>query len=72
VDLTHLRYFQAIAEHGSLSAAARSLHVSQPTLTVAVKHLEERLGTTLLHRSREGVKLTRTGQELLDHVANEP
>jgi molybdate transport repressor ModE-like protein len=68
VDLTHLRYFQSIAQHGSLTAAARALKVSQPTLTVAVKNLEERLGTTLLHRSREGVKLTRTGQELLDHA----
>lgn len=68
MDLAHLRYFRAIAERGSLSAAARTLGVSQPTLTVAVKHLEEQLGTTLLHRSREGVKLTRTGEELLDHA----
>lgn len=68
VDLAHLRYFQAIAQHGSLSAAARALGVSQPTLTVAVRNLEEQLGTTLLHRSREGVKLTRTGEELLDHA----
>ncbi len=64
-----LRYFQGIAQHGSFTAAARVLKVSQPTLTVAVKHLEEELRTTLFHRSREGVKLTRTGQELLDHAA---
>lgn len=68
VDLAHLRYFQSIARNGSLSAAARALGVSQPTLTVAVRNLEEQLGTTLLHRSREGVKLTRTGEELLDHA----
>src|SRR5262252_170422 len=69
LDLAQLRYFQAIAEHGSFTAAARSLKVSQPTLTVAVKNLEESLRTTLFHRSRDGVKLTRTGQELLDHAA---
>lgn len=69
MDLAHLKYFQAIAQHGSLSAAARALGVSQPTLTVAVRHLEEHLGTTLLHRSRDGVKLTRTGDELLSHAA---
>src|SRR5262245_60135805 len=69
VDLAHLRYFQTIAQCGSLTAAARVLKVSQPTLTVAVRHLEERLGTTLFHRSREGVKLTSTGQELLHHAA---
>jgi len=68
MELAHLRYFQGIAEHGSLTAAARALKVSQPTLTVAVKNLEEQLGTTLLHRSRDGVKLTRTGKELLSHA----
>jgi len=69
VDLAHLKYFQAITRHGSLSAAARALGVSQPTLTVAVRNLEEELGTMLLHRSRDGVKLTSTGEELLAHAA---
>ncbi len=69
MDLAHLRYFQAIAEHGSLTAAAKALRVSQPTLTVAVKNLEERLGTKLVHRNRDGVTLTRTGQELCNHAA---
>ena len=69
VELTHLRYFQRIAECGSMTAAAKALKVSQPTLTVAVKNLEERLGTTLLLRSRSGVQLTSTGQELLNHAA---
>jgi DNA-binding transcriptional LysR family regulator len=68
LDLAQLRYFQAIANRGSFTAAARALKVSQPTLTVAVKHLEEHLGTTLFHRGREGVKLTGTGQELLEHA----
>jgi len=68
LDLTHLKYFQAIAEHGSLTAAAKKLQVSQPTLTVAMRNLEERLGTTLLLRSRSGVLLTATGKELLGHA----
>jgi DNA-binding transcriptional LysR family regulator len=68
LDLAQLRYFQAIAQYGSFTAAAKALKVSQPTLTVAVKNLEEGLRTTLFHRSREGVKLTRTGQELLEHA----
>jgi molybdate transport repressor ModE-like protein len=68
VDIVQLRYFQAIARCGSFTAAARSLKVSQPTLTVAVKNLEENLRTTLFHRSREGVKLTSTGGELLEHA----
>jgi DNA-binding transcriptional LysR family regulator len=69
VDLAHLRYFQAVVEHGSLTAAAKALRVSQPTLTVAMKNLEERLGTKLVHRHRDGVTLTRTGEELRDHAA---
>jgi DNA-binding transcriptional LysR family regulator len=68
MDLTHLRYFQTIASCGSLTAAARVLKVSQPTLTVAMKNLEERLGTTLLLRERTGVRLTATGEELLRHA----
>ena len=65
MDLTQLRYFRAIAESGSMSAAARKLGVSQPTLSQATKQLEQELGATLLFRGRSGVSLTRTGQALL-------
>ena len=68
MDLTHLRYFQAIASSGSMTAAAKALHVSQPTLTVAMQNLEERLKTQLLLRERSGVRLTVTGEELLKHA----
>ena len=68
--LEHLRYFQAVARCGSLSAAARVLHVSQPGLTAVIKQLEETFGTKLLVRLRTGVSLTSTGQELL-RFANE-
>lgn len=63
-----LRYFQQVAEHGSFTAAARALRVSQPSLSVAVRKLEEALGTALLHRSRQGVSLTRAGEILLEHT----
>jgi DNA-binding transcriptional LysR family regulator len=68
VDLTHLRYFQAIAEAGSMSAAARQLRVSQPTLTVAIQNLEGELGTTLFLRTSKGVSLTSSGEVLLDCI----
>lgn len=68
MDLKDLRYFAAIAESGSMTAAAKSLHVSQPTLTVAMQHLEEQLKTQLFLRERSGVKLTTTGDELLKHA----
>lgn len=68
MDLRDLRYFAAIAEHGSMTAAAKALHVSQPTLTVAMQNLEEGLKTQLFVRDRSGVKLTATGDELLRHA----
>jgi DNA-binding transcriptional LysR family regulator len=65
LELVHLRYFRAVARAGSLSAAARTLRVSQPTLSVAMRRLETALGTSLLYRSRAGVRVTATGKELL-------
>ena len=68
VELVQLRYFVAITESGSISGAARSLSVSQPTITLAIQRLEEELKTTLFLRGRGGVALTRTGEELLGHA----
>ena len=68
MDLTQLRYFRAIAHAGNMTGAARSLRVSQPTLSVAVKQLEAGLGTTLFLRHNAGVSLTASGEELLRHV----
>src|SRR5262245_59234449 len=51
-----------------MTAAAKSLHVSQPTLTVAMQQLEKELTTQLFVRERSGVRLTTTGDELLKHA----
>lgn len=51
-----------------MTGAAKALHVSQPTLTVAMQNLEEELGTQLFLRERSGVRLTATGEELLGHA----
>lgn len=69
MHLAHLQHLQAIARHGSLSAAARALSLSQPTLTGAVKSLERELGTTLLYRDRSGVRLTASGELVLRHAS---
>ena len=68
MDLKDLRYFAAIADSGSMTAAAKALHVSQPTLTVSMQNLEEQLKTQLFVRERSGVRLTATGDELLKHA----
>jgi DNA-binding transcriptional LysR family regulator len=68
VELTHLRYFLAIADAGSMSAAAKRLRVSQPTLSSAIAQLEKQLSTTLFVRDHSGVTLTGTGEELQRHA----
>jgi DNA-binding transcriptional LysR family regulator len=65
LDLARLRYFVAVAEHGSLTAAARALGLTQPSLSMAMQLLERDLGTKLLLRDRSGVTPTATGVELL-------
>jgi len=57
--------FLAVAEHGSLSAAARVLRVSQPTLGRQVRAMEEQLGAELFHRHDKGFALTDLGTSLL-------
>ena len=61
-----LGHFLAVVEHGSFTAAAKAQHVSQPSLSVAVRKLEERLGTPLLHRHARGVEPTRAGRILVE------
>lgn len=61
---TQLRAFQAVAQAGSFTAAARQLHVSQPTLTTQVRSLESRYGVELFHRTHRGAQLTDTGRRL--------
>jgi DNA-binding transcriptional LysR family regulator len=56
-----LQYFKAVYEAGSVHGAARMLHIAQPSVTYAIKFLEEALDTRLFHRDRKGVRLTESG-----------
>ena len=64
-DWTLYRSFLAVAETGSLSAAARALHLSQPTLGRHIADLEATLATSLFTRIPQGLRLTDTGTSLL-------
>jgi DNA-binding transcriptional LysR family regulator len=68
LDWAWLRDFAAVAEGGSLSAAARRLGISQPTLTRRVAALEEYLGSEVLQRGPRGVQLTEIGEAILPAV----
>lgn len=64
----HLRYFWAVAHEGTLTGAAKRLHVSQSALSVQIKQLEEQLGQTLFDRRGRRLALTEAGQIALDHA----
>ena len=71
-----LRYFLAVAREGSITKAAASLHVTQPTLSRQIKDLEEEIGQQLLIRGSHDVSLTAEGmilrkraEEIIDMVA---
>jgi len=68
MDIRQLRYFVAIAEEGSLSAAAQRVNVAQPSLSQHVIALEGELDVKLLERSPRGVTLTGPGELLLSHA----
>lgn len=65
MDIWDLRAFVAVVEEGGLSAAARRLHISQPSLSQTMQGLEKHLDTQLLTRSSAGVTPTDAGMTLL-------
>jgi DNA-binding transcriptional LysR family regulator len=68
MDLTLLRAFVTVANEGNLTRAAVQLHLTQPAVSLQIKHLQESLGLTLFTRTSHGLSLTRDGQALLPHA----
>jgi DNA-binding transcriptional LysR family regulator len=62
MELRHLRYFTAVAEHLNYSEASRRIHVAQPAISQTILDLEEELGVRLLLRDRRTVRLTAAGE----------
>ena len=68
LDWDDIRYFLSVARHGNLSAAAKDLHVSQPTVSRRLSALESSLGVRLLDRTPDGYVLTLAGTEARDRA----
>tara|TARA_R110002049_G_scaffold20316_11_gene74993 strand:+ start:70 stop:1008 length:939 start_codon:yes stop_codon:yes gene_type:complete len=68
MTLTDLRYLVALARERHFGRAAEKCHVSQPTLSVAIKKVEEELGVQLFERSATEVKITAVGQRIVNQA----
>lgn len=66
MNLTQLQYFHAVCTYQSISEAAEFLHISQPSLSVAIKELEAEYGVMLFQRHHRGMKLTAEAEQLLE------
>lgn len=66
VTLTQLEYIVAVEKHGNFSAAAKSCHVTQPTLSMQIQKIEEELGVVIFDRSKQPIQATPIGRKILD------
>src|SRR5580698_6680359 len=65
MELRHLRYFCAVADHGTFTEAGRRLHVSQSAISEQIADLEREIGGALLKRTSGRTRLTQHGQLFL-------
>lgn len=70
LNFRHLFAFWRVAKEGRLTHAAQALHVSQSTLSMQIRKLEDRLGETLLERRGKYLVLTGTGQQVFSYAEN--
>ncbi|KPN96217.1 LysR family transcriptional regulator [Lysinibacillus sp. ZYM-1] len=68
MDIKQLQYFIAVSEHMNFSKAAERLHISQPSLSNAIKKLEHEIGSPLLDRNTRNLQLTEAGEVLFERA----
>ncbi|KKY50408.1 LysR family transcriptional regulator [Pseudomonas amygdali pv. tabaci str. ATCC 11528] len=69
LNLNHLHTFSLVIAHGSFSAAAERLHLTQPAVSLQIRQLEDQLNLKLIERVGKRLKPTSAGTTLLEHIA---
>lgn len=70
LDLNELKHLVLFAEYGTLSRVAEACHISTPSITRSMKHLEERFGVSLFIREKSKIKLNETGYIAVEAAKN--
>ncbi|MGL5415840.1 MAG: LysR family transcriptional regulator [Clostridium sp.] len=68
MELLQLKYFQSVAKYENISKAAEELHITQPSLSITIKRLEEELRVPLFNRKGKRIELNTFGEHFLKHV----
>ena len=66
MNFKQIKYFQAVCEYGTIAEAANRIHISSPSISTAIKSLEEEYGIILFRRTRTGMEQTNAGGRLYD------
>ena len=69
IDLYELRQLVAFADLGTLSRVAEKFHISTPSVTRSMQHLEDAFGVTLFHRGKNKIELNETGLAAVEHAS---
>ncbi len=70
MNINHLRYFQEVCKYNNITKASEAVHVSQPSITAAIKELENELGYQLFNRVNNRISLTDDGMAFLTKAKN--
>ncbi len=68
MTLQQMKYVIEVADRGSMNEAARSLYISQPSLSGSIKELEKEIGITIFSRNNRGIEITTEGSEFLGYA----
>lgn len=66
MNLTQIKYFQAVCEYGTIAEASKRIHISPSTISATIKLLEEEYGLILFRRTRGGMEQTNAGRRLCE------